>query len=341
MQGEEGVGKGTLANAFGKVFGQHALHITHTKHLTGNFNAHLQDCVFLFADEAFFAGDREHSGVLRGLITERDHTIEDKYRRIVKSPNHVHMMMASNDDWIVPASLTDRRFCVLRTSSARKGDTEYFKAINDQLEAGGYEAMLDELLHRDLSGFDVRRIPNTAARDSQKLRSMKLHEKWWMEVLSRGYVFESKLGCEDFFSHWESTVAMELLYKSYLATPIGRAPRESREDIGKFLTKVGGKKVRPRSAYVGEHLESGPDGKGVAREPVLQTDPRPYCYDFGPLDLARAKFEAAIGVAINWGEDGEEIEPAPEDKQTLDDAIEFDDAQRRLRRDRRRSREDD
>ena len=37
--------------------GQHALKISNAKHLVGNFNSHLRDCVFLFADEAFFAGD--------------------------------------------------------------------------------------------------------------------------------------------------------------------------------------------------------------------------------------------------------------------------------------------
>ncbi len=56
--GIEGTGKGILARALLYILGQHGLAINHTKHLTGNFNAHLRDCVFLFADEAFYAGDR-------------------------------------------------------------------------------------------------------------------------------------------------------------------------------------------------------------------------------------------------------------------------------------------
>ena len=55
--GIEGTGKGILARATPYILGQHGLAISHAKHLTGNFNAHLRDCVFLFADEAFYAGD--------------------------------------------------------------------------------------------------------------------------------------------------------------------------------------------------------------------------------------------------------------------------------------------
>ena len=53
-----------------RILGQHALHISNSKHLVGNFNAHLRDCVLLFADEAFYAGDKAHVGVLNSLITE-------------------------------------------------------------------------------------------------------------------------------------------------------------------------------------------------------------------------------------------------------------------------------
>ena len=65
MRGGEGTGKGTIARAAKHLFGQHGLAISNGKHLTGNFNHHLLDCVFLFADEAFFAGDRHTSACSR------------------------------------------------------------------------------------------------------------------------------------------------------------------------------------------------------------------------------------------------------------------------------------
>lgn len=70
LKGEKGCGKGTLGNFIKTIFGQHAIQITDAKHLVGNFNGHLADCCFLFADEAFFAGNKQHENILKTLITE-------------------------------------------------------------------------------------------------------------------------------------------------------------------------------------------------------------------------------------------------------------------------------
>ena len=71
MQGKEGTGKGVTAKEFGRLFGAHFRHISQAGHLTGHFNAHLQQCSVLFADEAFFAGNRSHEGILKALIAKR------------------------------------------------------------------------------------------------------------------------------------------------------------------------------------------------------------------------------------------------------------------------------
>ena len=59
----EGAGKGIFFNWIVRGWGQHGIHITHAKHLIGNFNAHLRNCVALFADEAFWP--RKSAGALR------------------------------------------------------------------------------------------------------------------------------------------------------------------------------------------------------------------------------------------------------------------------------------
>ncbi len=139
MKGCEGTGKGTLAKALMRMMGQHGLAVSNAKHLIGNFNGHLRDAVFLFCDEAFFAGDRAHVGVLKSLITEPYLTVEAKFQNAVQQPNFLHVMMASNEEWVVPASMDARRFFVLVVSEAKKNDHAYFAAIWKQMEAGGYE----------------------------------------------------------------------------------------------------------------------------------------------------------------------------------------------------------
>jgi hypothetical protein len=153
----EGTGKGTLARALLHIFGQHGLAISQAKHLVGNFNSHLRDCSFLFSDEAFFAGDKQHVGVLKSIITEPHLTIEGKFQNAVQTPNFLHVMMASNEDWVVPAAIDSRRFFVLQVSDQRKDDHAYFDAIWRQMKAGGYEAMLHDLQTHDLTTFNVRR----------------------------------------------------------------------------------------------------------------------------------------------------------------------------------------
>ena len=179
LRGSEGCGKGTLARALKRILGQHALAISHSKHLTGNFNAHLRDCVFLFADEAFYAGDKAHDGELKAIITELTLTIEAKYQNAIEVPNYLHLMMASNEAWVVPTSEA-RRFAVFEVNGSRTGDFAWFKAIEQEMENGGYEAMLNFLQHVNLDDFDVRRIPATEGLQTQKKLSCRPRERGGM-----------------------------------------------------------------------------------------------------------------------------------------------------------------
>ncbi|GMV27828.1 MAG: hypothetical protein AMXMBFR58_38590 [Phycisphaerae bacterium] len=188
LRGGMGTGKGFVAKVFGSLFGRHFLQVTDPKHLVGSFNAHLRDCVFLFGDEAFYAGDKKHESVLKTLITEELLTVEAKGVDAEASANCVHLMMASNDDWVVPTAMDDRRFLILDVGNAHKEDHGYFAAINAQLNAGGREALLHLLLTRDLSGFNVRKVPKTDALREQQAHSLRGAEAAWFECLTSGEI---------------------------------------------------------------------------------------------------------------------------------------------------------
>ena len=143
MRGLKGTGKGTLAKALHHIIGQHALTISNAKHLTGSFNAHLRDCVFLFADEAFFAGDRSRIGTLNNLITDPHLTIEGKGRDSVQAPNYLHIIMASNEDWVVPATWDERRYLMLDVNDSRRGDPRLLQAA---LPAARYRGLRGDAL---------------------------------------------------------------------------------------------------------------------------------------------------------------------------------------------------
>jgi hypothetical protein len=76
-------------------------------------------------------------------------------------PSVLRIMLTSNDAWMVPATKDERRYAVFNVASTHKDDHAYFKAIADQMAAGGYGAFLHYLQALDLTGFEVRKIPQT------------------------------------------------------------------------------------------------------------------------------------------------------------------------------------
>jgi hypothetical protein len=318
LRGKKGAGKGTLGNWLIKLLGQHGVHVAHAKHLVGSFNAHLRDAVFVFADEAFFAGDKQHEGALKALVTEPSITIEAKYQNPVTMANMTHILMASNSDWVVPATTDERRFCVMDVSDSHLGDRPYFNKLNAQMESGGLAAMLHDLLKYDLSAFDVRTVPQTAALTDQKRHSLDSLHRWWLSVLQRGFVWRSRHGAA-MFTHWEDFVTTELLYRSYLqwcAETRDSRPM-SREQLGGMMKGLY-KSSRLRKLYPIYEIEVW-DGTpaGECKPAVLATN---QCgYSVGDLDHARAAFGASTGIEFDWGDDVTE-EPDAHAQSAEDDA---------------------
>jgi hypothetical protein len=299
---EEGTGKGILGRYLVAMLGRHGLQIGHAGQLTGRFNDHLRDLVFLFADEAFFAGDQAHEGVLKGLITEYTVTIEGKYRSVFPIKNMLHILMSSNRDWVIPAALTARRFFMLEALDTRLRQHDYFKAIAAQMDNGGLAAMLHDLLHRDISGFEVREIPHTAELVSQKLLSLNSLERWWSAVLDRGFVYASRHGAPH-FGKWHEFCALELLWQSYLQwceknRPTDRKPREA---LNLFMIPMyGNRERRPRGlsaiaeVEVVHALEFDPT-TGLPQDLdklAIHWQDRPRGFTIGTIDEATDRFHA-------------------------------------------------
>ena len=304
LRGLEGAGKSILGDAMRRIFGQHGFAISNPVHLAGKFNAHLRDCVMLFADEAFFPNDRHHVSVLKALITQPYLTIEGKGENIVLAPNFVHLLMASNADWVVPASLDARRFFVRDLLATHVGDRPYFKALWNELENGGLEAMLHDLLLEDLTDFDHRDVPDTIGLQQQKKLSLPVQHQWYQEVLHRGFVWQSKLGLENVFGEWMPAVSTELLYASYVDFSKERRVQErlSREDFGTFMRNMNGKPTRPAKLIVGEHRVDCAPAR-LRAEVVYKQNARGYY--LGDLSEARAGFLIATNLTVDW-----EPEPA-------------------------------
>lgn len=288
LRGAMGAGKGVVINAYGHLFGRHYMSITDTRHLVGNFNMHLQDCCVLFADEAFYAGDKKNESSLKALITEPTLTIEGKGLQVVSSPNNLHILMASNSDWVVPVSMEDRRFFVLDVSSAKRNNSTYFAAILNQLSDGGSGAFLDMLMKRDISKFDVTRIPQTEALRQQKIHSLSPVAQWWYQKLIDGRIFLHN-------DKWERTVSFDQLkqdFFEFVQTMRIHAPI-TLQGFMYTLMKIFGGPNSVRKYQTTKSIE-------VMTTTGLKIIPRPYMIDIPDLVNCRELWDRYIGCTTEW-----------------------------------------
>ena len=187
LLGGKGVGKGAWGYILLLIFGTHGLQIFSTEHLTGKHNQHLQNKLFLFLDEAIWAGDKHADRVLKGLTTEKSMFIEPKNVNGFQWPNHLGMYMSGNDKWIVPASHDERRYAVNKVSERWKQDKTYFGPLFEEINNGGAGAMLYDLLHLDLDGWHPRdNVPQTKALLDQKMLGLGGLELWYVHLLNVG-----------------------------------------------------------------------------------------------------------------------------------------------------------
>lgn len=183
FRGDEGTGKGVFARTMCQIFGQHGVQLYNSKHMVG-FNALLRNCLLLYADEAFWAGDKQGESTLKGLITEPSIVIEGKGVNAEMWKNRLHVIMTSNADWVVPAGHSSRRYAVFDTNNTRKQDRAYFDPLYEELNNGGREAMLHDLLAVDLGNWQPHQIVKNKALEEQKARSLDPLADWYLNLLS-------------------------------------------------------------------------------------------------------------------------------------------------------------
>src|SRR5262249_14908050 len=187
FHGGRGTGRGMFGRMLVDIFGQHGWHIASREHFVGRFNAHLMYCAMLFVDEAYWPGDKQGEGILKNRVTEGTLTVEPKGIDPMRMPNRLKVIIASNEKWIVPAGVDERRLAVFNVSEKYKQKTEYFVPLYAEMESGGIAAMMHDLLAMDLRGWHPRKdVPKTEALREQQERSLSPEEHWWLSLLHNG-----------------------------------------------------------------------------------------------------------------------------------------------------------
>ena len=290
LLGAQGTGKGVVARTFGRFFGKHFVHIAHSEHLTGPFNALIGCACAVFLDEALWAGDKKSEGVLKALITEPSFPFTAKFRDTIMVENRLRIFVASNNDWAVPAGIGDRRWFVLNVANtyAGPGHQDYWKPLYTEIDNGGEAAMLHDLLAMKLSGFDVRVIPHTAAKAQQQALSLRGTPAWLRHVLQEG-----NIGCNG----WQETgltISKDHAYDCY------KEFSKQRNEHHPEIKDQWSKKI---------HKILGPNVK-ITRE--TKATGRVRDFQFTPLPDCRRQFASYISAPdMEWQEADNEPTSAP------------------------------
>jgi hypothetical protein len=279
FRGAPGAGKGVVARTFGNFFGKHFVHIANGDQLTGRFNASLATSCAVFLDEALWAGDKKGEGVLKALITEPRLQLEAKFKDPIMVDNRLRIMVASNNDWMVPVGIGDRRWFVLDVPDTYAGTTHarYFEPLYAEIKSGGAAAMFHDLLAMDLSNFDVRAVPHTAAKAQQQALGLTGTEAWLHQLLQ-----ESVIG----FKPWQNngvTIGTDEAYAAY--EDFSKRQHAFRPDI----KSVWSKKIRKVL------------GPCVRNTRQTQDNRRIRSFQFAPLADCRHQFATHIGALdMEW-----------------------------------------
>lgn len=277
FRGGKGVGKTVVVQIIGGLLGSHFLLTSNRRYLVSNFNGHLERLLFFALDEASWPGDKQAEGILKDLITGATHLIEHKGEKPYSVANLVRVAIIGNEDWLIPASHDERRFAAFNVGEGRKQDRQFFQAMREGMERGGYRLLLRYLLDFDLTGVDINEAPQTDEILNQKHESLGDVHKWWLDCLLEGQIVGS-----DFGATWPQEIETERFRSAF------RRYSKDRNIRSRF----------PDSRAIGRLLKHCVPG--MVKHRARREDGMPYLYRLPALDEARKSWESFIGHPVEW-----------------------------------------
>jgi hypothetical protein len=196
FKGKKGSGKSLFGGVLTSFFGrEHGKTQSDPKRLTGQFNAFLRDTILLFLDEMRWNSRRDDEGILQNMITGPTIFIEDKNISQYEWPNLLHIVICSNAHRVIPATEGERRYATGVTDNHYAKDmcpeaerTTYFNALHRELDNGGREAMLHDLLHMPLGDWHPRVGYQTRALQEEKEQGVTGYDAYYQTILENGFL---------------------------------------------------------------------------------------------------------------------------------------------------------
>ncbi len=213
LRSQHGAGKGRHTDLFSKIFSDSFLETSRPEDVFGNFNALIANKVLIHLDDAIFGGDKRLMGKLKTFSTAAKINIEFKGKDPIVLHNPRKLIISSNEDFAIPVEATERRYFFLDVANHRIGDEAYFHNLTDEMENGGVEAFLYELLATDISGFNPKQLPDGVQRFGfeNKIASADSFSQFLFAALQQETFFLDVAS-----GTWEECIRLDVMEAQYL-----------------------------------------------------------------------------------------------------------------------------
>jgi hypothetical protein len=232
IRGDEGVGKSFFIEKLGALMGEYYFKTSNPAYIFGDHNGQLKNKLLLHLEEAVWAGSKKDESLLKDLITGRTIEINDKFVPVYSVPNHLHLFISGNPDWLVSAGFKARRLFALHASTTHIRDTEFFKKLDDWFWSGGGAGTLLYDFMNNKVDVNLRLVPVTDELIEQKKQSLSGVAEWAMSIAETGNMPFGEM------IDGELRVIKNLLYMDFCKSPIGKNFRLSERQFGIQFVKL-------------------------------------------------------------------------------------------------------
>lgn len=301
VRSDEGVGKSFFVERLCDLVTPYYFPTSNPSYIFGDHNGQLKDKLLLHLEEALWAGSKKDESLLKHLITGPGIPINDKFVPVYSVPNHLHLFITGNPDWLVSAGFKARRIFALHASEKYIQDTEYFGKLAHWFhKEGGAEALMHYFLNHK-SDIDLRKVPVTDELVEQKQLSMGGVAQWLVSIVN-----SSEMPYGEFDkSNGHVQVIKAILLNDYNNSPIGKRHQLTERAFGAQLLSL--------LPLVVDGVAQKEDHNHIATIVAVDNikirdsrDIRRNGYDIPDLKAVRSALEFKLGGKINWSSASDE-----------------------------------
>lgn len=185
---QQGIGKSLLGESVARLYGNHATTIT-AQELHAPFNDWAKGRIFVIGEENSSSDRRSDANRLKHLITGTTLYINQKNIPVFEQSNLMNLLFTSNHPDAFHLDGNDRRMFV-HAANVAPLTAEFYRKYGAWIDSvAGQAALMDHLMHVDLTGFNPHgHAPHTAAKAEMIEMSKTDVERFATDVFSDDFV---------------------------------------------------------------------------------------------------------------------------------------------------------